>query len=88
MKIVRIEIHGVGPALAQEMREKIFEFSNWDEVVVTIVGDCPVDRTGAPRPFLRIISDEDAHALDSHLAKLGLPMEFPPLLRRYLPAEK
>ena len=88
MEIVRVEIHGLGPEPAREMREKIFGFSNWKEVVVTIVDDCSVDRTGTARPFLRIISDEDGSALSSYLAKLGLPMEFPPFLRRYIPAKE
>ncbi len=87
MKLVRIEIHGLSPGRAKEVREKIFGFSNWGEVIVTTVHDITVDRAGAHRPFLQIISDEDAHALEPSLATLNLPMEFPPLLRKYKPVK-
>jgi hypothetical protein len=83
-----VEIHGLNRAQAEEIREAIFRIFNWHDLVVTIIGNTDTtDRTGESHPFLRIWDDKYGDNLEGGLSMLKMDMEFPPLLRRFIPAK-
>jgi len=81
-----IEIHGLGPAHAEDIRKQIFKIFNWERIRVAVVDGAMTDRNGKADPFLRIYSNVDASVLTTYLAGLGLDMRV--VDAKFIPAKR
>lgn len=97
MHVIHVEIHGLSERVAKKVREEIFSIcrDSGENVIVTNVGDTPIDRTGATYQFLRLLSGGGKDGIEflktkvlaTCLTELGLDIEIVQITNS-LPAER